>query len=329
LINFQIFTSDAFGDVRAILEDGAVLVCGTDVARALGYSNPQKAVRDHCIYGTERNVQHPQSIDKTIGTTFIPEGDVYRLIVRSKLPDAEKFERWIFDEMLPVIRKTGGYVDEEDIFVESRFPGADQSLKSLVATALKTSRLLQEKIEEQKPQVDFAETVLKSQDVLLIRDVAKILSNGSRIIGEKRLFRLLRQKKIIMKNNQPYQRYINSHYFRLREGTNETKKRINLKVTPLVTAKGQIWLAKMIRKWMPDHSEALNDNTIGKIDGNQFKSEKQGDVCGRITNESKDGKTFEINVSDQYMQGIKFSYLNINDDNVTTSCNGRHGSMGR
>lgn len=75
-----------FGTIRRI-EGSPVLWCGTDIARALGYSNPQKAVRDHCKLGTERNVQHPQSKSKYIAMKFIPEADVYHLICHSKLPN--------------------------------------------------------------------------------------------------------------------------------------------------------------------------------------------------------------------------------------------------
>ena len=102
----QVFNNEQFGDVRIIEEDGKVLFCGSDVAKALGYANPRKAVREHARGGTKR------SIPTTGGNqemTFIPEGDLYRLIVRSKLPTAERFEKWVFDEVLPTIRKTGGY----------------------------------------------------------------------------------------------------------------------------------------------------------------------------------------------------------------------------
>ena len=101
----QVFTNEAFGRVRTMQEDGKVLFCGTDIAKALGYSNPRKAVRDHTRGGTKRSTP----TDSFQEMTFIPEGDVYRLIVRSKLPSAEQFERWVFDEVLPMIRQTGGY----------------------------------------------------------------------------------------------------------------------------------------------------------------------------------------------------------------------------
>ncbi len=104
-----IFKSNEFGEVRTITENGEVLFCAKDVAAALGYSRERDAIQQHCRYAVKHRVPHPQSPDKTIEMVFIPEGDIYRLAAKSKLPGAERFERWIFDEVLPTIRKTGGY----------------------------------------------------------------------------------------------------------------------------------------------------------------------------------------------------------------------------
>ena len=112
----QVFNHEQFGDVRIIEEDGRVLFCGSDVAKALGYENPRDAIRRHCRCVAKRDawVQTGTKSDGTPAmrlnsTNFIPEGDVYRLITHSKLPAAERFEKWVFDEVLPTIRKTGGY----------------------------------------------------------------------------------------------------------------------------------------------------------------------------------------------------------------------------
>lgn len=104
------FNNHDFGEVRTLEENGTVLFSGTDVAKALGYSNPRDALARHCRCVVKRDVPHPQTENKEIEMTFIPEGDVYRLIARSKLPGAEQFERWVFDEVLPSIRKNGGYI---------------------------------------------------------------------------------------------------------------------------------------------------------------------------------------------------------------------------
>ena len=102
----QIFNSGEFGEIRTIEIDGKPYFVGTDVAKALGYSNPRKAILDHCKGVTKRDTPTSSGIKSM---SYINEGDLYRLIMKSKLPSAEKFESWVMDEVLPTIRKTGSY----------------------------------------------------------------------------------------------------------------------------------------------------------------------------------------------------------------------------
>lgn len=102
----QIFSNPEFGSIRTLDEDGKVLFAATDVAKALGYSNPHDAISKHCKGVAKREALTNGGVQEL---NFIPEGDVYRLITHSNLPDAEKFERWLFDDMLPTLRKTGSY----------------------------------------------------------------------------------------------------------------------------------------------------------------------------------------------------------------------------
>nr|DAZ59713.1 MAG TPA: repressor domain protein [Caudoviricetes sp.] len=102
----QIFNSEEFGDIRTAEIDGKPYFVGTDVAKALGYSNPRKAILDHCKGVTKRDTPTSSGIQSM---SYINEGDLYRLIMKSKLPSAEKFESWVMDEVLPIIRKTGSY----------------------------------------------------------------------------------------------------------------------------------------------------------------------------------------------------------------------------
>lgn len=111
--DIAIFEHHEFGRVRTLIEDGEVLFAGSDVASALGYDQPHKAVERHCRYGMKRTVPHPQSKDKTIEMNFIPESDLYRLVFRSKLPNAEKFTDWVVEEVLPALRKTGTYTVQQ------------------------------------------------------------------------------------------------------------------------------------------------------------------------------------------------------------------------
>lgn len=102
----QIFNSGEFGEIRTIEIDGKPYFVGTDVAKALGYSNPRKAILDHCKGVTKRDTPTSSGVQLM---SYINEGDLYRLIMKSKLPSAEKFESWVMNEVLPTIRKTGSY----------------------------------------------------------------------------------------------------------------------------------------------------------------------------------------------------------------------------
>ena len=108
--DLQIFKNKECGNIRIIEKDGQPLLCGSDVAKALGYARPNDAISAHC----RATVKHSTPIaGKMQDINYIPEGDLYRLITNSKLPSAEKFESWVFDEVLPSIRKTGSYTQKQ------------------------------------------------------------------------------------------------------------------------------------------------------------------------------------------------------------------------
>ena len=105
----QIFNNIEFGQIRTVEVEGRIYFVASDVARALGYARPADAVTHHCRYTVKHSIPHPQNIEKQIEVNVIPEGDMYRLITHSKLESAERFESWVFDKVLPALRKTGSY----------------------------------------------------------------------------------------------------------------------------------------------------------------------------------------------------------------------------
>ena len=107
MTDLQTFTNAAFGKIRILYEEGKPFFCGADACKALGYKNQSKALNDHCRGVTKRYLT--DNLGRKQQANFLPEGDLYRLITHSKLPSAEKFERWVFDEVLPAIRKSGMY----------------------------------------------------------------------------------------------------------------------------------------------------------------------------------------------------------------------------
>ena len=108
----QKFRNTEFGELSVLEIDGKPHFPATACARVLGYSHPENAIHKHCRCSLKRGVPHPQNPHKTIEMNFIPEGDLYRLIVHSRLPAAERFEKWVFEEVLPSIRQSGGYAPD-------------------------------------------------------------------------------------------------------------------------------------------------------------------------------------------------------------------------
>lgn len=147
-----IMTSELFGEVRFAEVDGKPYAVANDVAKALGYTNPSKATNDHCKNSIK--VWGNDSLGRRQEFKAIPEGDIYRLIIRSKLPGADKFERWVFDEVIPQIRKTGGYIPVTQ----------EMSDAEIMARALEISkRTIEQKntiIKEQEERIEYLEDKL-------------------------------------------------------------------------------------------------------------------------------------------------------------------------
>lgn len=166
----QVFENSEFGSVRTIEENDKVLFCGLDMAKALGYSNPRKALSDHCKGVTKRYAPTSGGEQEM---SFIPEGDVYRLIASSKLPSAEKFEKWVFDDVLPTIRKHGAYMTPDTL--ENMISSPEFGIRLL--TALKDEReksaRLAAQIESDRPKIDYYNTILQCKDAIPISVIAK------------------------------------------------------------------------------------------------------------------------------------------------------------
>lgn len=141
----QIFKSEEFGELRMIEIESKPYFVANDVAKALGYKRPADAITTHCK-GSVKHRYLTGGGEQEV--KVIPEGDVYRLIVKSQLPEAERFEKWVFDEVIPTIRKTGGYVNNEDTFVNTYLPFADDGVKALFSQTLGALRKANEKIEQ-------------------------------------------------------------------------------------------------------------------------------------------------------------------------------------
>ncbi len=175
--NMEIFNNAEFGSVRIIEENGSFLFCASDVAKALGYSNVHSALQRHC-----KGVVKRDTVTSTRGIqalTYIPEGDVYRLIVHSKLPSAERFERWVFDEVLPSLRRNGIYITDPLVKQFAR----DPDFAHAVVDALYEQT---DRVNELTPKASYFDAFVDTGDAVPIRIAAKQLG-----VSEHWLVRLL------------------------------------------------------------------------------------------------------------------------------------------
>ena len=187
----QIFQNPQFGEIRTITEDGVTLFCGKDVAVALGYKRPADAITAHCKGSVIRRL--PTNGGEQ-DMKFIPEGDIYRLAARSELPGADAFERWIFDEVLPSIRKHGTYaidtlLDNPDLAIKA-FTALKKEREKSKALEKENERQRQE-IADFQPMRQYLDTILSSTGVLATTQIAADYG-----LSAKQLNRILHEEGI-------------------------------------------------------------------------------------------------------------------------------------
>ena len=231
----QIFNNPEFGELRTIEEGDKIYFVASDAAKMLGYKRPADAVTAHCKGSVKRRLP---TNGGTQEMKVIPEGDLYRLIANSELPSAERFESWVFDEVLPAIRKTGGYHVPQS--------PEEQMAQGLLAA----QKLLAEKdkrIEEMRPKEIFADAVSVSKTDILIGDLAKLIKQNGHDIGQKRLFAWLREKGYLIKRkgldwNMPTQKAMEMKLFRVKETVvTHSDGHTTVSKTTKVTGKGQVY----------------------------------------------------------------------------------------
>ena len=240
--DITIFNNPKFGELRGIEVNGKPYLVAKDVAEILGYTNPQKAIRDH-VDEEDKTVNDSFTVNGTM-PILINESGVYSLILSSKLPKAKEFKRWVTAEVLPSIRKHGAYMTEETL--EKALANPDFLIQ--LATQYKEEkekRLAAEKqIEADRPKVVFADAVEASDGSILVGVLAKILKQNGVEMGQNRLFSWLRENGYLMKGgasrNMPTQ-YSKEHgLIDVKESTHIMPDgTIRQTFTPKITGKGQ------------------------------------------------------------------------------------------
>ena len=253
--DLTIFESPEFGAIRTVELDGEPWLVGKDVAQALGYTDTDQALRRH-VDDEDKLTRNFDGSGQNRSMTIINESGLYSLVLSSKLPTAKKFQRWVTSEVLPSIRRTGGYVANDELFIQTYLPFADESTKSLFRTTLHTigeqNKLIQQqrdKIQQDKPLVQFAEHVSESVNSIDIGTFSKLLYNENIKIGRNRLFAWMKKNGYLMRDTKPYQKYVDAGYFKVIEQAFKTpygNKMVDTKT--LVTGKGQIYFTEKLRK---------------------------------------------------------------------------------
>lgn len=250
----KVFSNEEFGSIRRVEVDGEFWLIGKDVAQALGYSNPRKALADH-VDEEDKGVTKCDTLGGMQDLTIINESGLYSLVLSSKLPTAKKFRRWVTSEVLPSIRKHGAYMTPETL--EAAILNPDYLLK--VATALKEEtdkrKALEVKVKADAPKVLFADSVATSTSTVLIGELAKIMRQNGINMGEKRLFQWMRDNGYLVKrkgtdHNMPTQLSMEQGLFRVKETViSHSDGHTSISKTPKVTGKGQtFFLNKFLRE---------------------------------------------------------------------------------
>lgn len=238
----QIFKSEQFGEIRTVVKDNEPWFVAADVCMALEIKNSRDAMQR--LDGDEKGVVLTDTLGGKQEMATVNEPGLYSLVMGSRKPEAKAFKRWITHEVIPTIRKTGGYVNNEDTFVNTYLPFADDGVKALFSQTLGALRKANEKIEADKPKVLFANAVETSKTAILIGDLAKIIKQNGVDIGQKRLFHYLRENGYLIKNgsskNMPTQRAMEMGLFEVKEtAITNPDGSIRITRTTKVSSKGQ------------------------------------------------------------------------------------------
>ena len=253
----QIFNNPDFGEIRITGINGEPMFVAKDIARTLGYSENTNITTATSFIPNEWKgvfpINTPYGNQDVIAVT---EQGLYFWLGRSDKPAALPFQKWIAGEVLPAIRRTGTYA------LQNRLPKTFSEALRLLADTVEQNEKLQQKIIDDQPKVDFAEHVSDASNAISFRDFAKLLCNEKINIGQNRLFDWMRVNKYILKDNTPYQEYIDKGYFKVMEQTFQTAYGKQTSVKTLVTGKGQIYFTEKLRRQHDSTVQQLNNSTV-------------------------------------------------------------------
>lgn len=239
----QIFNSEEFGEIRTVSINDEPWFVASDICKALELSNATVSVQR-----LDEDEKSKFNLGLSGGdTNCVNEYGLYSLVLASRKPEAKKFKRWITHEVIPSIRKHGGYIaGQESMTDDELLEKAILVAQRKIAERDKIIAQKQERIEQMKPKEVFADSVSASRQSILIGDLAKLICQNGHSIGQKRMFQWMRDNGYLMKTgssyNMPIQRYVEQGLFEVKESTvNNPDGSVRLTRTTKVTGKGQIY----------------------------------------------------------------------------------------
>lgn len=241
-----LFTNAELGNVRVLEIDGEPYFVGKDVAVALGYKDSSDAIKKH-VDNEDKLSRRFADSGQNREMYIINESGLYSLILSSKLPKAKEFKRWITAEVLPIIRKTGGYVNDTKQFVDYYFADCNTYGREAIALMLNETKRMANQLKAQAPKVLFAEAVESSKTSIPVGDLAKLIKQNGVDIGQNRLFSWLRMNDYLIKSgdrrNMPTQKSMDLGLFEVKISTYyRPDGTVDVTKTPKVTGKGQTYL---------------------------------------------------------------------------------------
>ncbi|MBQ8279706.1 MAG: phage antirepressor [Roseburia sp.] len=242
--NLQIFKNSEFGEIRTVTKDNEPWFVASDICKALDLSNPSMAVQR---LDDDERAKFNLGVRDSDGTNCVNEYGLYALVLASRKKEAKEFKRWITHEVLPSIRKHGGYIaGQETLSDEELMAKALLVANRKIAERDALIERQQAVIEEQKPKAIFADAVSASRTSILVGDLAKLICQNGVQIGQKRLFEWLRNHGYLIKNgtsrNMPQQRYVEQGLFEIKESNVQNPDgSVRITRTTKVTGKGQVY----------------------------------------------------------------------------------------
>ena len=239
----QIFENPEFGQVRTVEVNGEPYFIAADICNALELSNTTVA-----LDRLDDDEKSKLNLGLSGGlTNCVNEYGLYSLVMASRKPSAKKFKRWVTHEVLPSIRKHGAYMTDEALYRAITEPDFLIQLATELKAEKEKRKVLEEKVERDKPLVDFATQVSETSDLVDMAQMAKLARDENINIGRNKLFAWLKDKKILLSDNTPYQRFIDQNYFAVKEVVKNTAYGTKTFPKTYITGKGQIYIIQKLK----------------------------------------------------------------------------------